>query len=410
MTLLDLLDSRKWPLLARPIARIAPNTLLMASPEAWIHVNKKGYKRASCHFESARIEFQRDNIFSQSNTTLHDHRRKQLTHSYSGRDNHELESSVDMRIGEILSLLRRKYKIQFLTLDVVSTVGLGKGFGMLGADADIDLCLKSGEEGLIIGSMMMGLGLSWLVPAPVIGKLLVPSPGDGSGFGAMMAACYKTVDQRAETHKATNGRTDILTSWLRHGLTKDELRSEALEQIIAGSDTRAGALRGIMFYLMSTGRVYKKLQAEIDAMPYLQAVIREGMRVWPPVVNLFPHEVPAGGDTMLIDGKPVFLPGGSEIGLSGLAMMHNNDVFGEDAEDQDRLGLAVMLKPSELIWCHSKWQCLCKPIAFMEISNTIFKMLRTFDWALIDPTSPWKTKSPFGRFAIDDMWVRVTDR
>ena len=51
---------------------------------------------------------------------------------------------------------------------------------------------------------------------------------------------------------------------MRHGLAGDELRTEALEKIIAGSDTTAGAIRGTLLHLMTNPRVYLKLQREVD--------------------------------------------------------------------------------------------------------------------------------------------------
>jgi hypothetical protein len=83
------------------------------------------------------------------------------------------------------------------------------------------------------------------------------------------------------------------------------------EQILAGSDTTAAAIRVILLYVMSHPRVYAKLQAEIDeavrnrtapaspgvisdaevrCLPYLGAVVREGMRVsliFPQGVQIF---------------------------------------------------------------------------------------------------------------------------
>lgn len=34
-------------------------------------------------------------------------------------------------------------------------------------------------------------------------------------------------------------------------MTKDEVKSEAIEQIVAGSDTTASALRGVLLYIMT---------------------------------------------------------------------------------------------------------------------------------------------------------------
>jgi len=297
-------------------------------------------------------------------------------------------------------------KVQFFTLDVISTVGLGKPFGMLQSDRDVDDYLQSSEEGLAIGNTALALGFSFLTQAPFIGKFVAPSPKDNTGFGKMMAACFRLVDERAAS-AADNKRSDMLASFMRHGLAGDELRSEALEQIIAGSDTTAGAIRGALLHIMTNPRVYHALQREIDdavrsgrapatgtgqlitaaqakQLPYLQAVTAEALRVWPPVANIFPRDIPAQGDTVVVDGEEVFLPGGACIGYSAYAMHHSEEVHGKDAHafrperwleaQADPARLAAMHRTNDLIFGHGKFQCLGKPVAQLEIGKTVFEV------------------------------------
>jgi cytochrome P450 len=80
--------------------------------------------------------------------------------------------------------------------------------------------------------------------------------------------------------------------------------------IAAGSDTTAVTLSAVIYYLLKNPPALKKLRAEIDEfagegkisnpityqesqkMPYLQAVIKEGLRVHPAVGQMMARTVP----------------------------------------------------------------------------------------------------------------------
>ncbi|KAJ5231639.1 uncharacterized protein N7469_006227 [Penicillium citrinum] len=436
-----------------PVARVAPRVLITSDPDIWMRVNNKpGYKRSEWYYSATRIEYRKDNVFSQTDNAKHDQRRKQMAPGYSGRENFQLEGAIDDRIQDFISLIRAKYissegqvipmdmskKVQYFTLDVISSVGLGSTFGMLQSDRDINHCLSSMEDGLAIANTALAMGFSWITQAPLIGKLFAVSPKHNTGFGKMMATCFQIVDKRAAN--SADKRSDMLASFMRHGLSGDELRSEALEQILAGSDTTASGIRGALLLIMSNPRVYIKLQREIDdaikdgvapktgeglisvtqtkQLPYLQAVIRESLRVLPPVANIFSRDVPPDGDIINVDGEEVVIPGGVCIGYSAYGMHHSEKIYGKDAKafrperwfesDPDRL--ATMLKANDLTFGHGKYRCLGKPVAETEIGKLIFELLRNFDMALINPTRPWEVKNYLGLFAISDMWIQVTER
>lgn len=317
-------------------------------------------------------------------------------------------------------------KVQYFTLDVISSVGLGKTFGMLQSDRDIDNYLQSSEEGLAIGNTALAMGFSWLTQAPILGRFIALSPKDNNGFGKMMASAFRVVDERAASFfSATSNnkeKSDMLASFMRHGLSGDELRSEALEQIIAGSDTTAAAIRGALLHIITNPRVYRKLQREIDdavtrgdapasilststrqdvdlittaqaaKLPYLQAVIRESMRVFTPVSNIFARDVPKDGDTVVVDGEHVFLPGGDGvcIGYSAYAMHRSEKIYGKDAdafrperwlESESELGptrLARMVRTNDLVFGHGHFRCLGRPVAQIELGKTVFEVSHNY--------------------------------
>lgn len=154
-----------------------------------------------------------------------------------------------------------------------------------------------------------------------------------------------------------------------------------------------------MLYLMTSPRVYLSLQAEIDAairegrisspvvsgreartLPYLQAAIKEGLRIWPPGTGLLAKQVPPEGDT--ING--VFLPGGTNIGVNTWAVLRAPEVFGEDADifrperwlEATPEQYAKMERASEWVWGYGKYVCLGKNVALIELNKVFVEASR----------------------------------
>ena len=113
--------------------------------------------------------------------------------------------------------------------------------------------------------------------------------------------------------------------------------------ILAGGDTTSATMRALVYYLAKTPAAYKKLVDELDQqhlslpaswkdvniLPYLDAVIREGLRINPGIAMIFERVVPAGGFP-LPDGR--FIPEGTKVGINPAVTNRNYDVFGQDAD------------------------------------------------------------------------------
>ena len=107
-----------------------------------------------------------------------------------------------------------------------------------------------------------------------------------------------------------------------------QLAAHASDFVIAGSETTATALATITYYMLRNPKIERKLRQEIynnfthydeidgrstQRLPYLKAVILEGMRIYPPLPFALPRVVPEGGDH--VDGH--FLPAGVRKSLMG---------------------------------------------------------------------------------------------
>jgi cytochrome P450 len=169
---------------------------------------------------------------------------------------------------------------------------------------------------------------------------------------------------------------------------------------MAGSDTTATAIRSTFLYLIMHPRVVSKLRAEMESnsislpiqdaearqLPYLQAVIKEGLRIFPPVVGLMSKEVPPQGD--MING--LFVPGGTKIGFGAYGIYRNKTIWGQDADifrperwlEVSPEKLKEMESTLEIVFSYGKYQCLGKNLAMMEL-NKIFVEVSVLDYLCI---------------------------
>lgn len=120
-----------------------------------------------------------------------------------------------------------------------------------------------------------------------------------------------------------------------------------LSNIIAGSDTTAVSLSGILYYLLKNPETLAKLRQEIQRlgeegkcsspnvtfaesqeMPYLQAVIKEAMRLHPATGLPLWRKVPEGGAEVC--GQ--YFPAGTVMGLNTWVAHNNAEVYGSDVQ------------------------------------------------------------------------------
>jgi cytochrome P450 len=135
---------------------------------------------------------------------------------------------------------------------------------------------------------------------------------------------------KSENHRVT---MDFLSKFLqRHSenpdvLTPYHVLAGCVSNMVAGSDTTSISLSAIIYHVLHNPEVLKKLREEIDQqcpqdkasanitfaksqeMPYLQAVIKEALRMHPATGLPLERVVPEGGVT--ING--VFFPQGVSL-------------------------------------------------------------------------------------------------
>ncbi|KAF5020104.1 hypothetical protein F66182_7867 [Fusarium sp. NRRL 66182] len=363
--------------------------------------------------------------------------------AYSGKENEGFgfEAGLDRQVLNFISLIDRKYvstasrsrpvdlaeKTQFFALDAIGDVSFGEPFGYLTKDEDLYRYNEINASSL--AAMNIVSVYPWL--SRIVHRwplsLLLPREQDQVGFGRLMGFATQFVRKRLANGAAS--AKDMMQAHINNGMNEEQLIQQVFISIIAGSNSSAHALRMILLSLITNRTAYSSLIAEIrqvtssvstpiswaqiQTLPYLQAVVREGLRMWPPVAGLGFKQVPPEGDT--ING--FFVPGGTQVGQAFYAVGRSRLVWGDDADvfrperwllaDQDEL--RSMIAASDTHFGHGKYSCLGKPIALMEIHKAVFELFKRYDFAVLNPERPIKAQTSVFLFA-SDFWVKITRR
>jgi cytochrome P450 len=156
-------------------------------------------------------------------------------------------------------------------------------------------------------------------------------------------------------------------------------------------------MQGIIRGVISHPSICQKLQHEIDLiaeeqgtsstecvsdsilknLPYLQACISEGLRMYPAITQLRERVVPPEGDN--IHGH--YVPGGTFVALNGLAS-HLDPIYGDDLDvfrperwlDQDVAHLAQMQRNLDLNFGYGSSKCLGVNLARTEMNKVVFEV------------------------------------
>ncbi|KZT10043.1 cytochrome P450 [Laetiporus sulphureus 93-53] len=235
----------------------------------------------------------------------------------------------------------------FRSFDTIGDLSFGSPFGMLRAGNDITKIAKSPQKGLQAFTLVssgvepekLGLELEDLSVvesltarteiAPVLGFLpayirpfVARLPGFRRGSDAATRLASLAITSVMRRLAAADSREDMLQRLLDgrdeegNPMDPEELSAEALTLIIAGADTTANTTCAITHFLARDQYRQAKLQAELDSafasidgdiapydvvkrLPYLDAVIDEGLRLHSTVGAGLPRIVPPGGMTVL---------------------------------------------------------------------------------------------------------------
>ncbi|ERF77220.1 hypothetical protein EPUS_05789 [Endocarpon pusillum Z07020] len=388
--------------------RIAPYELSFTSDTAW----KTIYGHRS-------VEMDKDPVFRLHTPTgaqnilvadrqTHIRQRRLLSHAFSEKALREQEGILQTYVSKLLEQLSLRYTAgplnmvawyNFTTFDLIGDLSSGEKFGCLDKGDYVPFVRATERiaKELTFTQMLIYFGVAG------VRQFFLPKAVAGQRAQNMKRA-IDTVERRIQRD---TDRKDFLYYILaandEKGMSRAEIHVNSFSFNIAGSESSATALSGITYHILTRSSAYSELIHEIrtsftseeeitiastNDLKYLEAVISESLRLYPPVAGTLPRVVPAPGET--IDG--IHVPTGTTVGVHHFscfrhpANFHRPDEFlperwlpeCKDVPPFDKDNRAAVQPFS-----FGPRNCLGKNLARAEMRLIMAKLLWRFDLELV---------------------------
>lgn len=383
-------------------------------------------------------------VFNVRDRAEHTRKRKIIAHAFSPGAVHAFEPYMTANLSRWVGQLDKiaasrpdeeggyaRFNLMpwctFLAFDIIGDLAFGAPFGMVerGRDeCESDLpgqpvTLVPGAETLNRrGEVCTTMGL---LPTIRPYAAYLPDPFFSKGLRSvknLYGMAVAAVDKRlavAEKEPAGGGRHDILEMLCRardgdgNPMPRDELISESLTQLIAGSDTVSNTACAVIYLILdgerrSPGTVVPRLQAELDSavppglspvaahsqvknLPFLRRCIDEGMRLHSTSAIGLPRIVTAPRGVEYAEYR---FPLGTVLSVPSYTVHNDDEVWGPDASEfrPDRWDADAVTERQRMAFnpfSYGPRACVGQNVALMELVLIVGTAFRRYDFRLYQP-------------------------
>lgn len=356
----------------------------------------------------------------------------------------------------------------FLAFDIIGDLAFGAPFGMVERGADeceatipgqpgtkyvpgAETLNRRGEVSSTLGLLLNIKPYAKYLPDPFFSKGLQSVKnlhgmavaavdkrlGTSTSSGEKMATASRSSSSVSSSGSSPISRHDILEMLCRakdgtgNPMPRDELVSEALTQLIAGSDTVSNTACAVIYWILDgerarPGTVVPRLQAELDAamgppsassssgiaqhrqvrdLPFLRRCIDEGMRLHstsaiglPRIVTapqgVSYHAPPNTADEQQQQqqekrGESYLFPQGTVLSVPSFSLHHDEELWGPDVDEflPDRwLRLTPRQKVGFNPFSYGPRACVGQNVALMELALIVGTAFHRYEYQLYQPT------------------------
>ena len=234
----------------------------------------------------------------------------------------------------------------FTTSDVIGEAIFSKQFGFLREGYDINNTIASAHPQAAYVSIA---GFFRWVHVALLSNRFVTWLGI-TPWGHLIDTAMAAI---RECQANPDARFDALAHWLRmlndqpDRMEEHEIHSAAFNAVAAGNETVTTALQAFVYFMIRHPTAWARVRAEIDAagvtnvggrvvsfadaqkLPFLQACIKEAMRVFALASMGLPRVAGEGGLT--VGGRTI--PQGTIVSVNIWVIHHSKEIWGEDASE-----------------------------------------------------------------------------
>ncbi|KAF3355627.1 Ubiquinone/menaquinone biosynthesis methyltransferase ubiE [Verticillium dahliae VDG1] len=338
----------------------------------------------------------------------------------------ELGEAAESSSEEHLSPPDMGHWFQCFAFDVIGLITYSRRFGFLDRGDDVGGLIRTIDKEMVYFTLTGVFHSLHKLLFPIRNRM-AGSQGTGRtylmNFTKECIAEHQSRPAAASTEQAEAARApmDFLSKFFqKHAgdparFTMYHVLAGCASNIVAGSDTTATSLSGILYHLLKAPGTFARLRAEADQvsgqarhiswaqtqkMTYLQAVIKEALRLHTAVALPMERVVPTGG--VEIEGH--FFPEGTLVGINPWVYHRHTAIFGPDADafNPDRwlttdAGRLSIMNKNLISFGAGARTCIGRHIAHLQMAKLIPRIVRDFDFSDINSPSKerWSTTNYF---------------
>ncbi|KAJ9166954.1 hypothetical protein P3X46_021643 [Hevea brasiliensis] len=310
----------------------------------------------------------------------------------------EMVEFLTARQGKVINI----GELVFATIfDTISNLLFSKD--MIGLE---DQEVASGLKSLVSRMMELAAAPNMADFYPILEGL------DPQGLRRKMSECVEEmigvweiyIKERREKHVNDAPITDFLDVFLSNGFDDDIINWLIVELFSAGVETNTTTVEWAMAEILKNKRVLEKLgeeldkvinkgsihESEVSQLPYLNALLKETMRLHPPAPFLLPHRALETFEVMNYT-----IPKDSQVFVNVWAIGRDPSVWEEPLSFKPErfLGSSLDLKGHdfELIpFSSGRRICPGLPMAIRQIPLILANLIHYFDWSFENDDDPAK--------------------